>query len=346
MSVSARMYLGTNNGVVTLAKNGEWSVESRGLQGWSIPRIAVDPTAPNRLFAGTLGNGVWLSEDAGKSWDKPSYGKKGPGKVRGMTLHPDDPNTIYVGNEPIDLYMSKDAGETWTTFDSIWSIPSVESVVFPSRAIEPHLRDIVIKPDDPNTMYVALQVGYMLKSEDGGATWRLLDKGLDADVHSIAMNPTNTSEMVIATGGYQSRGGKVAGRALYRSEDAGESWSPTAMDFPHTYSDPLIRHPQNPQILFASLGLGEPPEWSRPSGAETIFVRSEDGGRSWEAIEGAMPTDGKLFLGALDLDEQDNDRLYGAMRGGDMITSTNGGTTWDSLGVDVPPVNHMKLARA
>ncbi len=345
MTVSKRMYLGTSNGMVTLAKNGEWSVEGRGLQGWSISKVAVDPTSPNRVYAGTLGNGVWLSEDSGQSWDKPSYGKKGPGKVRGLKLHPHDPNTVYVGNEPIDLYVSRNAGETWTTCDSIWAIPSVESVVFPTRAIEPHLRDIVINPDDPNTMYVALQVGYMLKSQDGGATWRLLDKGLDADVHSIAMNPVRTTEMVIATGGYQSRGGKVAGRALYRSEDAGESWTPTAMEFAHTYSDPMVRHPRNPDVLFASLALGEPPEWERPSGAETVLVRSEDAGKTWEAIEGALPGEGKQFMGALDLDEEDNDRLYGALRGGEIISSADGGATWAPLSVETPTVNQLKIAQ-
>ena len=54
------------------------------------------------------------------------------------------------------------------------------------------MRDITIDPKDPNTMYVALQVGYMLKTTDGGKNWELLNHNLDCDVHTIVLHPEDS----------------------------------------------------------------------------------------------------------------------------------------------------------
>ncbi len=96
------LYLGTDEGVVTLkSEDGRsWKVEHHGLKDWQVPEVAVSPSAPNKVFAGTRGDGVWLSEDFGATWSKPSYGKRGPGKVRCLTIDPRDANTIYAGCQP------------------------------------------------------------------------------------------------------------------------------------------------------------------------------------------------------------------------------------------------------
>jgi hypothetical protein len=78
-----------------------------------VPEVAVSPAAPNKVFAGTRGDGVWLSEDFGATWTKPCYGKRGPGKVRCLTIDPVDSNTLYGGTEPIDVFVSRDAAKSW-----------------------------------------------------------------------------------------------------------------------------------------------------------------------------------------------------------------------------------------
>ena len=94
---------------------------------------------------------------------------------------------------PIDIFVSHDAAKSWERLDSVWDIPTVASVMYPVATVEPHVRYIVIHPKNPDTMYAALQVGYMLKSTDGGRTWKLLDKGLDSDVHTIALDPVTAA---------------------------------------------------------------------------------------------------------------------------------------------------------
>jgi photosystem II stability/assembly factor-like uncharacterized protein len=211
------LYLGTDEGVVTLkSEDGRsWKVENHGLKNWEVPEVAVSPAAPNKVFAGTRGDGVWLSEDFGASWKKPSYGKRGPGKVRCLTFDPIDANTLYAGTEPIDVFVSRDGARSWDRLDSVWNIPWVSTITYPVAVVEPHVRDITIDPKDPKTMYVALQVGYMLKTTDGGKNWELLNKNLDCDVHTIVLHPEDTNKIFIATGGHDCRAGKAPGRALY-----------------------------------------------------------------------------------------------------------------------------------
>ena len=197
------LYLGTEHGVMTLRNEGEgsWKVENHGLKEWSISEVAALPSAPNRVLAGTRGDGVWFSEDFGKSWSKPCYGKRGPGKVRCIALDPRDSTLTYAGTEPIDLFVSDNLGKSWERLGSVREVPWVETVDYPVKTVEPHVRDITVDPNNSKTIYIALQVGYMLKSTDGGQSWKLLDKGFDADVHTIVINPANSANLFIATGG-------------------------------------------------------------------------------------------------------------------------------------------------
>src|SRR3970040_337178 len=159
------LYVGTDEGVVTLkSEDGRnWKQEHHGLKDWGISEVAVAPGAPNKVFAGTRGDGVWLSEDFGASWKKPCYGKPGPGKVRCLTIDPFDNDTLYAGTEPIDVFISRDGAKSWHRLESLGKIPFVETITYPVATVEPHARDIAIDPQDSDTMYVALQVGYMLK---------------------------------------------------------------------------------------------------------------------------------------------------------------------------------------
>src|SRR2546426_2396316 len=230
------LYVATDEGVHTVkSQNGHgWKVEHQSLADWAVPKIAVSPARPNLLFAGTRGDGVWVSEDFGKSWRKPCYGKPGPGKVRCVTIDPKEPNTIYAGTEPIDIFVSRDAGKSWSRLDSIWRVPSVETVDYPVATVEPHVRDITIDADNPRTMYAALQVGFMVKSTDGGASWRLLNEGLDADVHTIVIDPRNPSSLFIATGGGDYREGAAPGGAPLKKPDRRRRWAPPPTEFsPH-----------------------------------------------------------------------------------------------------------------
>jgi photosystem II stability/assembly factor-like uncharacterized protein len=312
--------------------------------------VAVSSATPHRVFAGTRGDGVWMSEDCGASWRKPCFGRRGPGKVRSVALDPTNPDTVYAGTEPIDLFVSADAAKSWTRLDAVWDEPWAAKAVYPERrAIEPHVRDIAVDPLDPKTVFIGLQVGYMLKTSDGGASWRVLDQGLDADVHSIALHPLRPRQMWIATGGDSMRAGLANGRALYRSEDGGESWQPMAMaEFPdHEYGVPLAVNPQHPDVLYAAVASGPPSSWGRkPEGAQCLIIRSGDAGVHWERWGDGLGGLARQFVEAMAVDPGEPDRLYIAFRSGTLCVSEDGGGAWLPLNLEVPDVQDLKLVHA
>lgn len=343
------LYIGTEQGVVTVRSRDQrsWEIVDRGLKNWEIPALAVSPGSPNKVFAGTRGDGVLVSEDFGKSWKKPCYGKRGPGKVRSVTVDPHDSRRIYAGCEPIDVFVSEDEGRNWRRFDSIWDIPFIATVPYPVATVEPHVRDITVDPSDPKTLYAALQVGYIVKSTDGGRTWKLLDKNLDCDVHTIVIDPGNPRRLIIATGGHDSRKGNAPGRALYVSDDAGDSWSPAAMNFSQEYSVPLVLDPRNPKLVYAALANGQPGQWRRrATGAESAMIRSDDGGRNWAPLGAGIAT--KDFPEAIVVDDVFSGCVYAACRNGDVYSSEDSGESWRSMGIDlnVADLSSVKLVHA
>jgi len=223
-------------------------------------------------------------------------------------------------------------------------VPWVPTVTYPVAVVEPHVRDIQIDPTDPDTLYAALQVGYIIKSTDGGETWALIDRDYDCDVHTMVLDPRNPARMIIATGGHDSRQGKVKGRAIYATADGGDKWDPAAMNFSQEYSVPLTMHPKNPDILYSALAHGQPNAWRRPTGAESVVVRSQDGGQSWEAA-GSWPEDHE-FPEAIVIDPEQPDQMYAGLRKGEVYASGNAGNSWEKLDLKAPSVADMKLVHA
>jgi photosystem II stability/assembly factor-like uncharacterized protein len=342
------LYVGTGKGVVALRSSDgrSWQVENRGLENWGASDVAAVPSAPNQVLAATRGDGVWLSEDFGKSWTKPSYGKRGPGKTRCVTIDPKNARRVYAGCEPIDVFLSDDLCHTWQRLDSMWDVPWVSTVTYPVATVEPHVRDVAVDPNDPDTIYAALQVGYILKSTDGGETWRLLDNDYDCDVHTIVVDPTDSERVVIATGGHDARQGKTKGRALYASANGGESWEPVAMNFTQEYSVPLVMSPNDSRVLYSALAHGQPNQWRRETGAESLVIRSQDGGKSWERLEKGLTAAQQQFPEALTIDRENPQRLYAGCRNGDFYATEDGGESWAQLDVKVPGLSSMTLVHA
>jgi photosystem II stability/assembly factor-like uncharacterized protein len=347
--MASTLYAGTDEGVVTLTSDDgrNWEIEHHGLKNWEVPEVAVSPVSPNRVFAGTRGDGVWLSEDFGATWKKPCYGKRGPGKVRCLTIDPFDRNTLYAGTEPIDVFVSRDGAKSWERLDCVWNVPWVATVTYPVAAVEPHVRDITIDAKDPNIMYIALQVGYVLKTSDGGKNWELLNKNLDCDVHTIVLHPEDSNKIFIATGGHDCRAGRAPGRALYSSSDGGKSWIPMAAEFKEEYSVPLAIHPRKHNVLYSAVANGQPGQWRRrDTGAEAFLIQSIDSGMSWHKLEGEVSKAYRSFVESFAFDPENTDRMYAGQQDGNLFGSEDSGASWFRLNVKLPELSDIKAAHA
>jgi hypothetical protein len=298
------------------------------------------------VFASTRGDGVWQQVDksgGGRTggWAKPCYGRPGPGKTHAIAVDPQDPDTIYAGTEPIGFWVTHDAGKNWESLPALWAIPEVRAFGYPVPFVEPHVRHIAIDPNDRDVLYLSMQIGYVAKSTDRGRSWRIIDGGIDADVHTIVIHPKNSQKLFAATGGHGCRQGVTRGKALYTSDDGGETWSPMATEFVEEYSVSLVLHPEDPDALFSAVAVGPPPAWHRPDGAKARFIRSRDGGRSWQQVELPDANVGHEFPGAIAFDPSDVTRVFMSTDQGSFYRSADGGQRWSRVPVELDKVGDL-----
>ena len=358
MAAPTVLYVGTRRGVSVLTSGDgrKWEVESSSLKDWAVTKVVLDPSHPGRAFAGTRGDGVWMRQGSGQEWEKLGYGKLGPGKVRCITIDPHDSDVLYVGTEPVDVWVSRNLGESWTRLESVGRLesekgpPWAAAVRYPGPGTEPHVRDIAIDATRPGTLYAAVQVGSIIKSVDGGASWKLLENGLDDDVHRIVVNPANPDELFIATGGHITDA-RIENEGLFKSSDAGESWvalKPAfSRGFIRKYSIAFLVHPAKPDIFYTAVANGSPRMWrKRDSGAESAVIRTRDGGASWEKLTNGIEETQQTFAEALVFDPADPDRLYAGLQNGHLYTSENGGDSWTKLDIEVSSVLDLQCTHA
>jgi photosystem II stability/assembly factor-like uncharacterized protein len=117
------------------------------------------------------------------------------------------------------------------------------------------------------------------------------------------------------------------------------------MEFDQEYSVPLVMHPRDPNVLYSSLAHGQPRQWRRATGAESVIIRTADGGRSWSKLDAGEELS-RGFVEAFAMDPRNPDRMFGALRSGEMILSEDGGNSWQKLEVTVPSLSNMKCVSA
>ena len=190
------------------------------------------PGQENLYYMGTTGGGVWKSSDAGQHWDNISDGFFG-GSIGAVSVAPSDHNVIYVGggegtvrgnvSSGYGVFKSIDAGKTWT------HMGLANSRHIPRIRVNPTNADIVYAAVLGN-IYKANDDRGVYKSTDGGRTWRkTLFANEQAGAVDLIIDPNNPRVLYASTWRIQrtpyslSSGGE--GSALWKSTDAGETWT-------------------------------------------------------------------------------------------------------------------------
>ncbi|MBO0887880.1 hypothetical protein J2P12_02135, partial [Candidatus Bathyarchaeota archaeon] len=106
---------------------GKWHVRE-DLKGLDPQVVALDPSRPTRVYSGTFGKGLWVSDNLGESWkENKSFRSK---ESEGITSIGVSPKSIYVGTEPSKIYKSDNGGETWVHLSELERLPSSNSWSF------------------------------------------------------------------------------------------------------------------------------------------------------------------------------------------------------------------------
>ena len=195
---------------------------------------------------------------------------------------------------------------------------------------------IAVPSGSRNTIYVGPSAGNVWKTTDNGLTWQpIFDHESAFAVGDIAVAPSDSNIVWVGTGEVQPRhsGYAFAGTGVFKSVDAGRTWTNMGLTDSHHIAKILI-DPVNPDVVYvASMGH----QWT-PNGERGVF-KTADGGRTWTRV---------LFrddqTGAIDvvMDPSDHDRLYASMwqietgPESGIYRSVDAGRTWTKLGHGLP----------
>ncbi len=331
-SLSNDVLVGTREGIVTATRGGsgaQWRVTQRALTDKHISAIVKEPE--NGLtFAGAFQGGVSVSADDGKTWQARGRGMTENNVYSIATQRVDNHVRVFAGTEPAHLFFSDDRGENWTEVPSLRSVPSVPKWTFPAPPHVGHVKHINFPPDDPKTIYASVEVGGLLRSTDGGASWEEFP-GLYEDVHRLMIHPSN-SQFLYA----------VTGRGLYVSPDAGASWQQWTRreDEIGGYPDGFVFRPADSRCMLMTAAHDAPGTWRTTHFAGARISRSSDGGKTWEILRGGLPDRLQASIEAFCLEEAgDACQIFAATTSGEVIYSEDLGDHWQIVINGLPPIS-------
>ena len=241
----------------------DWRTDET-LAGRRLQCVAASPAAPERAFVGTFESGLQRSTDGGASWER--VGAEGmPEAVTSAAVSPHDPDVVWAGTEPSRVYRSTDGGDTWAERPGLTDLPSADEWYFPPRPDTHHVRWIEPDPNDADRLYVGVEAGALVVTEDGGETWRERPPGSRVDNHSMATHPDDPGRVYAA-----------AGDGYAESGDGGDSWDHPQAGLAHRYCWSVRPDPLDPDVVLLSAARGPRAAHSAP-GESYVYRRLGDG---------------------------------------------------------------------
>ncbi len=334
------------------ASGGLWKTEDGGIN-WrpifdnqdisSIGSIHLAPSDPNKVWVGTgetfvmrpahaMGNGIYYSPDAGKTWQHKGLEKTG--RIGRVIVHPTNPDVVYAAalghtygpQQDRGVYRTKDGGKNW------------ERILFVDEGTG--AADLAMDPENPNILYAGMWSvhintwglnsggpgGGVYRSTDGGDTWEPLNtKGLPGGEKrivgktAVAVSHSNPNIVYALF--------EINSPELWRSEDKGETWTLQSQD--HDWNE------RAPYYTRIAVSTGDPDEIYSLS---VRFVQSLDGGKT----RNRRPPRGGGDNHDMWIDPTNPDRMMVAHDGGASI-SLNHGKSFQRVVLPIAQMYHAAV---
>lgn len=305
------VFVCTDERLVRLQREGRsWSAEP-ALEEGGVQCVAADGA---RVLVGTRGRGAFLSADAGSTWEQVALPER---DVFSVAISPAD-GALYAGTEPSRLFVARD-GAAWEELEALQDIPSRDRWSFPPRPWTHHVRWIAPDPHRAERLLVGIELGGLMYSEDGGATFSDHRPGAKLDAHCVAWHPR------VVDRAYQ-----AAGDGTAWSRDGGRTWEAADAGRGLGYCWALAVDPADPERWYVSAASGPGATHSGKSARGRLYRWRG----AWEEL--ATPPDSMPYALAV----ADGELLAG-MADGRLGRIGDDGESWEEIGVRVAPIAAM-----
>jgi photosystem II stability/assembly factor-like uncharacterized protein len=279
-----------------------------------------------------------LAFPEGDDWTLERIWSIEPGEVDGL---------LYAGVAPAALFSSTDGGMTWELNRALHDQPTRGS--WEPGAGGLCLHSIATWPDDPSRLAIGISAVGVWLSEDAGASWRNGNEGLVPrylpeearegtinlcvhNMHRAALRPERLF--------MQFHGG------VYRSDDAGETWTSIAEGLPADFGFPMMLDPADPESAFVIPMISDGDRVTVDGRVRVYGTR--DGGETWASLSDGLPQEDAwltILRQAFDREGEGPDLgLYFGATSGDVFGSGDGGASWFSVHERLAPVNSVRVA--
>lgn len=322
----SRLLFSASRTILDIKQTGEkWTLEEKATPHTMLC-LAADPEQPGRLYGGTFNDGLWISEDWGTTWRKAGDGIF-HNRVMSVAVSPTEKlngaSVVWAGTEPSGLFRSEDGGESWEHYPGLLDLPSKSSWSFPPRPYTHHVRWIEPDPHAENRIFVGIELGGVMKSEDKGKTWEDRKPGSQYDSHTLTTHPFSAGRI------YEAAGGGFA-----ESLDSGKTWQTKNEGLgDYNYLVEIAVNPNDQDTVIVSAAKG-PHSAYQPENAYTVLMRRENN-QPWEQITDGLPHPEGSHVFSLASRKTEPDIFYAVNNTG-AYQSKDAGKTWQKLPVDWP----------
>lgn len=246
-----------SNGGAAKSTNGGngWAAINNGLTNSTVLSLAVDPTNPMRLYAGTSGGGIFKSTNGGGVWGAVNSGLT---DLFIKTIAIDPANTIlaYLGTNNRGVFRTTDGGSSWRAINTGQNGMNVNT--------------LKLDPSNSATIYAGTDQG-VYKTTNGGANWTSINTGFGFNpfINALAVNPSNSSIVYAA----------INFGGVYKSTNGGANWSATPLSNNNVRS--LIVDPSVPATVYA--------------GGDGGVFKSTNSGGTWGTVNTGLNSGTKII---------------------------------------------------